>query len=96
MVQGGKWDSNSKKLVRNEDKDIRLKKMPVVHVIPTLEKKPTQGTYHCPLYKTLVRRGVLSTTGHSTNRVSLLQIPTELKVDECARLSIALFLSSDQ
>jgi len=52
-IQGGKWDYKTNKLIRNEDMDMNLKKMPVIHLIPKLDKKPVEGAYLCPLYRNL-------------------------------------------
>jgi dynein heavy chain, axonemal len=59
--------------------------VPYIWFLPTEEKKDYENdktvnilhivVYECPVYKTSQRRGVLSTTGHSTNFVISLYIP---------------------
>ena len=51
------------------------------------------GNYMVPLYKVLTRAGTLSTTGHSTNFVMWMEIPTNRDQEEWIRGGVAMFLS---
>ena len=51
-----------------------------MHLDPERHRKdPKTGIYRCPVYKILSRRGTLSTTGHSTNFIMWIEIPSTRK-----------------
>ncbi|XP_044515237.1 dynein axonemal heavy chain 6 [Gracilinanus agilis] len=55
--------------------------LPVVHFEPHQNYEPHPSLYHSPLYKTGARAGTLSTTGHSTNFVVTILLPSKKSND---------------
>ena len=68
--------------------------MPLIWYLPKRNRaKPTTGIYDCPVYKVLSRTGTLSTTGHSTNFVQYIELPTTEEQDKWIRGGVAAFLA---
>eukprot|EP00731_Ephydatia_muelleri_P001617 Em0001g1617a len=55
--------------------------LPMMHMEPRRNYTPDPKCYNSPLYKTSARAGVLSTTGHSTNFVVAVQLPSHQPQD---------------
>lgn len=68
--------------------------IPMLHFVPEAERaEPDRGVYFMPIYKVLSRTGTLSTTGHSTNFVMKIEIPTDRKQGEWIKAGVAGFLA---
>jgi dynein heavy chain, axonemal len=75
FMEAGKWDSSQGGLIDSGIGELTT-------ILPVLWLKPCSelaidNRYQAPLYKTQVRAGVLSTTGHSTNFVLSVLLSSE-------------------
>ena len=76
FVEGARWDNKKMSLAESLPK-ILYDSLPVIWLKPAIKTEiSTEGKYVSPVYKTSARQGQLSTTGHSTNFVLAINIPT--------------------
>lgn len=77
-MQGARWSRESK-IIQESHEKIIFDTLPTIWLRPVKrsESLEQKKVYNCPVYKTSLRRGVLSTTGHSTNYVLTLEIPID-------------------
>lgn len=76
-LEGCKWHPESFQLAESDPK-ILFSACPMVWFLPMKAiHKNHAGIYKTPLYLTMDRRGILATTGHSTNFVGYISLPTE-------------------
>ncbi|KAK0056678.1 dynein heavy chain 1 axonemal-like isoform X1 [Biomphalaria pfeifferi] len=90
FVEGARWDSGQRLIAESRPKEL-FTDMPVLWLKPVSNRKTTlSGIYDCPVYKTLTRAGTLSTTGHSTNFVFSVEIPSDKPQEHWIKRGVAL------
>uniref|UniRef100_A0A4W6F8M2 Dynein axonemal heavy chain 1 n=1 Tax=Lates calcarifer TaxID=8187 RepID=A0A4W6F8M2_LATCA len=95
FLEGARWDNGAGQLTESRPKELYTE-MAVIWLIPKPNRKPpTSGVYICPIYKTLTRAGTLSTTGHSTNYVIAVELPTDHSQRHWIKRGVALICALD-
>lgn len=75
FMDGAAWDYDNM-VIDNQDAGVMFVRAPVINFVPYQDKVPNPQKYNIPVYKTSVRAGTLSTTGHSTNYVLSIEVET--------------------
>jgi dynein heavy chain len=82
FLEGAGWDADRRLLCESRPKELFVP-FPILQLMPAREEDiPETRHYACPTYKTTDRRGVLSTTGHSTNFIMVMNLPRDPAHDE--------------
>jgi dynein heavy chain len=95
FFEGARWDKKQKKILESEPK-VLFTTAPLMWFQP---KQTVQirhpPSYLCPVYKTGDRRGILATTGHSTNFILDIFVPSDVPEAHWVQRGVAMLSQLD-
>ena len=95
FLEGSQWCTETYELAESLPK-ILFSAAPVIHFMPYRTAEiPQYAHYNCPVYKTSDRRGILATTGHSSNFVCFIKVPSNTAQEHWVERGVAMLTQLD-
>lgn len=95
FLEGARWDKELHLMAESMPK-VLFTLAPTMHWVPYRKANiPQYPHYKCPVYKTSDRRGVLATTGHSSNFVCFIHMPSDLEESHWVLRGVAMLTQLD-
>ena len=79
IISGARWNEETQ-LIDEARPKVFYEELPTVLLEPTIEDiEPPEGQYFysCPVYRTQIREGEILPTGHSTNYIFSIDLPSD-------------------
>lgn len=92
FIEGCRYDTTTHQLEDSKAKELYTN-LPPFWFEPVKNRVPNPKDYRCPCYKITSRKGVLLTTGHSTNFVLYLEVKTDKDTSKWIKAGVAAFLA---
>lgn len=95
FIEGARWDKGTHKMDESMPK-VLFTLAPTMHWVPYRKADvPNYEHYKCPVYKTSDRRGILATTGHSSNFVCFIHMPSDKDESHWVERGVAMLTQLD-
>jgi dynein heavy chain len=78
FLEGAGWDVDARQLCESHPR-VLIEAAPVLWLRPCrFDGVDVRPSYDCPVYRTGERRGILATTGHNSNFLMYMKMPSDL------------------
>jgi len=92
FLEGARYSTATHQCEDSRPKEL-FTDLPALHFLPVKNRQPDKLDYRCPCYKVVSRKGVLLTTGHSTNFVLYIELKTDKAVSKWIKAGMAAMLA---